>query len=181
LDDLASGRADLALTTTYSADQFASPIGYVTLIVVVNSANPLSQLSAAQLRDLFSGRASDWAQVGGPAGPIQVVCREDRSDGAEAFDRLALEGAAPTLNALVAPSWSAMRTAVSQNPAAVGYLPAPEVEAGVRPIKVEQPLRALIVVIALHAPTGASRDFLAWTQSAAGQAVVGKRYEAVNR
>jgi len=177
--DLAAGRADLALTTTYSTDQFATPIGYVTLVVVVNPANPLGQLSDTQLRDVFSGRANDWAQVGGPAGPIQVVCREDHSDGAEAFDRVALEGALPTLNALVAPGWAAMRAAVSQNPAAIGYLPAPEVDAGVRPIKVEKPLRALIAAVAPQPPTGASRDFLTWAQSAAGQEVVGQKYGVI--
>jgi ABC-type phosphate transport system substrate-binding protein len=178
--DLAAGRADLALTATYSTDHFATPVGYVTLLVVVNPANPLGQLSAAQLRDIFSGRANDWSEVGSLAGPIQVVCREDHSDGAEAFDRLALEGSLPTLNALVAPDWAAMRTAVSRNPKAIGYLPAPEVGAGVRPIKVEKPLRVLIAAVAPQTPTGASRDFLAWVQSAAGQEVVRQRYETVN-
>ena len=179
--DLAAGRVDLALAATYSTDQFATPIGYATLMVVVNPANPLSRLSAAKLRDIFTGRASDWAQVGGPAGLIQVVCREDQSDGAAAFDRLALEGAVPTLNALVAPSWAAMRSAVSANPQAIGYLPAPELEAGVRPVNLEQPLRFLIAAVAPQAPQGAARDFVAWAQSAAGQEVVAKEYEAVNR
>ena len=177
--EVTAGRADLALTTTYSAGQYATPLGYVVLLVVVHPANALNQLSEAQIREVFSGRVSDWAQVGGPAGPIQVVCREDHSDGAEAFSRLALDGALPTLNALVAPSWAAMRAAVSQNPAAIGYLPGPELDAGVRSITLEQPMRALIVAVAPQALAGASRDFLAWAQSEAGQEVVAQKYEAV--
>ncbi len=177
--DLAAGRTDLALTTTYSSNQFATPLGYVVLFIVVNPANPLSQLSTAQVRDIFAGRATDWSQVGGPGGVIQVVCREDHSDGAEAFGRLALEGAPPTLNALAAPGWAAMRAAVGENPNAIGYLPGPELEAGVRAVTLEQPLRALIVAAAPQAPGGALRDFLAWAQSAAGQAVVALRFEAV--
>ncbi len=177
--ELTAGRVDLALTTTYSAGQFATPLGYVALLVVVHPANAVNQLSAAQIRDVFSGRVNDWAQVGGPAGPIQVVCREDHSDGAEAFDRLALDGAPPTLNALVAPGWAAMRAAVSQNPAAIGYLPAPELDAGVRRVTLEQPMRALIVAVAPQPPGGATRDFLAWAQSQAGQEVVAQKYEAV--
>ena len=177
--DLAAGRADLALTTTNAPDQFATPLGSVVLIIIVNPANPLSQLSASQVRAVFAGQVTDWAQVGGPAGVIQVVSREDHSDGAEAFGRLALAGTPPTLNALVAPSWAAMRDAVSQNPNAIGYMPAPEIEAGVRPVNLDQPLRALIVAAAPQAPTGAAREFLAWAQSPAGQEVVAQRYEAV--
>jgi ABC-type phosphate transport system substrate-binding protein len=177
--DLTAGRADLALTATYSPDQFATPLAYVVWVVVVNPANPLSQLSAVQVRDIFAGRTTDWAQVGGAPGAIQVVCREDHSDGAEVFSGLALEGAPPTLNALVAPNWAAMRAAVSQNPNAIGYLPGPELEAGVRPVNLERPLRALIAVVAPQSPAGAARDFLAWAQSAAGQAIVAQRYEAV--
>jgi phosphate transport system substrate-binding protein len=177
--DLSAGRADLGLTTTYAPGQFATPLGYVVLVLVANPANALSQLSAAQVRDIFAGRVTDWAQVGGAPGLIQVVCREDHSDGAATFDQLALDGTPPTLNALVAPSWAAMRAAVGQNPQAIGYLPAPEIEAGVHPLNMEAPWRALIVATTPLTPTGALRDFLAWAQSAAGQKVVAQRYEKV--
>jgi ABC-type phosphate transport system substrate-binding protein len=176
-EDLTAGRADLALTTTYASGQFTTPLGYLAFFVVVHPANPLSRLSAAQVRDIFAGRASDWAQVGGAPGAIQVVCREDHSDGADTFGRLALEGTPPTLNALVAPSWAAMRAAVGQNPQAIGYLPAPEIEAGMRALQLDTPLRALIVAAAPRSPAGAARDFLAWAQSAEGQAIVAQRYD----
>jgi len=180
-DDLAAGRADLGLAATYTAGQFATPLGYVAFVPVVNPANPVSRLSAAQARDLFAGRATDWASAGGPAGAVQVVCREDRSDAAETFGRLALEGAPPTLNALVAPTWAAMREAVGQTPAAIGYLPAPEMSPAVKQVAVEAAWRALIVAVAPQAPAGAARDFVAWVQSEAGQAAVAERYEPLGR
>jgi len=178
-DDLAAGRADLALAVTYAPGQYATPLGYVTFLVVVNSANPVSRLAAAQLRDIYAGRATDWQQVGGAQGAIEVVSRESGSDAASAFSTAALLGAPPTLNALVAPDWAAMRQAVSQNPAAIGYLPAPEGLASVKAVGLDVTLQALVVAVAPREPTGAARSFLAWAQSEPGQAVIGRRYQAV--
>ena len=177
--DLAAGRADLGLAVNRDPGQFATPLGYVSFIIVAHPSNPIGSLSAAQVREIYSGGVTDWGQVGGPNGVIQVVGREDASDAARAFGLSALSGAIPTPNMLVAPGWPAMREAVSENPNALGYLPAPELDATVKPLSVDAYWRALIVAVALQEPTGPARDFLAWAQSEPGQRVVAKRYEAV--
>lgn len=179
--DLAAGRADLALVTSPDANLFATPLGYVSMAVVVNPANVLASLSAAQVPTIFAGRVTDWALigVGGSSGEIQVVSREDASDAARAFGVSALSGTLPTPNALVAPNWEAMREAVSQNPNAIGYLPLPELDATVKPVSVDAEWRALIVAVAAREPIGPARDFLAWAQSEEGQKAVGERYQPV--
>ena len=177
--DLAAGRADLGLAVAYAPGQFATPLGYVTFVVVVNPANAVSHLTVDQVRDIFAGRATDWAQVGAGKEAIQVVSREAGSDAAEAFSRAALGGAAATLNALTVPDWGAMRQAVSENPAAIGYLPAPEGLDSVKAVGVDASLRALVVAVATGQPAGAARDFLVWAQSDAGQAVIARRYQPV--
>jgi len=177
--DLAAGRADVGLAVTRNPNRFATPLGYVSFVVVVNPANPLTGLSVAQVREIFSGRVNDWGQVGGPSGGIQVVSREKGSDAGITFETSALLGASPTSNALVAPTWAAMREIVSQNLNTIGYLPLPELEATVQPIGLDSELRALIVALAPSEPTGLARDFLVWAQSEEGQRVVGKRYERV--
>lgn len=42
------------------------------LAVVVHRDNPVRRLTMAQLRDVLSGRITDWSQLGGIAGPIGV-------------------------------------------------------------------------------------------------------------
>jgi len=177
--DVAAARADLALVASPDPEQFATPVGYVSFIVVVHPSNLIFSLSAAQVQEIFAGGVTDWGQFGGPNGEIQVVGREDASDAARAFGMSALSGAFPTPNALVAPSWPAMREAVGENPNALGYLPVPELDATVKQVSVDADWRALIVAVAMNEPTGPARDFLAWVQSAAGQEVVAKRYERV--
>ena len=47
------------------------------MAVVVNQRNPVQQLSYAQLRDIYQGRISSWAQVGGPSNmPIGLYSPE---------------------------------------------------------------------------------------------------------
>ncbi len=177
--DLAAGAADLALIGQPSPDQFATPLAYVSFNVVVNPANPLASLTVAQVQEIFAGRVNDWGQVGGAGGGIQVVSREQGSDAEIAFGASALSGAPPTLTALVAPTWAMMRQYVSGNTGAIGYLPAPEVDSTVKVVNVETPLRALIVAVAAKEPSGATREFLLWAQSEAGQAVAAQRYGVV--
>ena len=180
---LAAGQTDLALTTAPDPKLFATPIGYVPLQVVVHPSNPLTTVSVAQVQALFDGRITDWSQLGGRGGPVQVVARAPDSDAARALSGTAIGPMTVTANALLAPTWDAMHDLVGQNPSDVGYLIGPKLDAAVKPITLigadgaPVSLRVLAVAVAASDPSGAARDFLAWAQSAAGQAVVGRRNE----
>jgi DNA-binding transcriptional LysR family regulator len=179
----ARSESDFAFTVAPpDSTAFATPIGYAEFVVVVHPANPLASLTLTQTRAIFTGQTSEWAQVSpGLSGLIQVVSREDESEGGQAFARLALGGQWPTRTALLAPSWAAMREAVSGDANTIGYLPRVEVDSSVKALSVDGDLRALIVAMSAKEPVGPARDFLAWIQSAEGQAVVARRYEGVDR
>ena len=49
------------------------------LAVIVNPANPVSQLTIAQLADIFTGRITNWQAVGGNDAPIVLLSRETNS------------------------------------------------------------------------------------------------------
>jgi phosphate transport system substrate-binding protein len=170
--ELAARNADLGLTANPAPGQFATPLGYVTFAVVVHPNNPVNALSLAQVRAIVAGEIVSWAQVGGPSAPITVILREDGSDGARA---LAFESI--TRSALIAPTWAAARELLAQSQGALTLLPAHELSDSVKVIEVDAPLRALIVAVAPMEPAGPARNFLAWAQSEAGQAVVARRYE----
>jgi ABC-type phosphate transport system substrate-binding protein len=180
---LAGGQADLSLTTSPDPKLFATPLGYVPFQFVVHPSNPLAALTLPQAQGLFSGRLTDWSQVGGAAGPVQIVDRGPGTGAERALSTTAFGPLTVTTSALVAPTWAAMRQLVGQNPAAVGYLVRPEIDATVKPLALLDangqplPLRLLAVAQAPGDPAGATRAFLAWAQSPAGQAAVGKRNE----
>jgi phosphate transport system substrate-binding protein len=68
------------------------PIGITASGFVVRADNPVSTLTRAQLRDIFSGTVTDWAQVGGQPGPISVFVREPESATRLAFEAFVFDG-----------------------------------------------------------------------------------------
>src|SRR2546428_613730 len=51
----------------------AAPIGKDGIAVLIHASNPVRQLAVPELRGMFAGTTTSWAQVGGTARPIQVV------------------------------------------------------------------------------------------------------------
>lgn len=51
------------------------PLAHEPLLILVNRANPVSNLGLQQVRDIFSGKIRNWKEVGGEDKPIVVVVR----------------------------------------------------------------------------------------------------------
>jgi PBP superfamily domain len=56
------------------------------VVAVVNPQNPISQLDASQVRDVFAGRIVNWSQLGGHPGEIAAAVPGAGSDEAHAFE-----------------------------------------------------------------------------------------------
>src|SRR5690242_5383814 len=74
------------LTTAEQGTVVALPIGASGTGVGVNAANGVKALSKDQIRKIFSGEFTDWAQVGGTPGKIRVLLREPDSATRTAFE-----------------------------------------------------------------------------------------------
>lgn len=91
------------------------------LSVFVNPANPISDLSLAQLQALFAGRIVNWREIGGADFPVQVVRRPPNSGTHQLFRELVLDEGAYAEDATILPTTAAVVEAVRENPGAVGY------------------------------------------------------------
>jgi phosphate transport system substrate-binding protein len=60
------------------------------IAIIVNSANPLNGLTKAQIVDIFSGKITNWSQVGGMDKDIHVAAREEGSGTRTAFQELVM-------------------------------------------------------------------------------------------
>jgi len=54
-------------------------VGRDALSVIVHPSNPVTELSLAQLKDLYTGKARNWKEVGGPDKPVVLNSRETSS------------------------------------------------------------------------------------------------------
>ncbi|HEX9982304.1 MAG TPA: phosphate ABC transporter substrate-binding protein [Thermoanaerobaculia bacterium] len=55
------------------------PVARDGLAVYVNERNPVKELTVAQVRDIYTGRVTNWKQVGGNDAPIVLYSRENSS------------------------------------------------------------------------------------------------------
>ena len=92
------------------------------IAVAVNPSNPVDNLATEQIRDIYTGKVSNWQELGGPDCEIVVISRDTSSGTFDAFEKLALEGRKVRPDALVTASNQVVNTTVAQTPGAIGYL-----------------------------------------------------------
>lgn len=109
------------------------PIGLDGIAVVVHSSNAVAGLTLQQVQDIFSGRILDWGEVGGEAGEILLVSREEGSGTRRAFESRVMGESAVSLTAVVMPTSWDVAGYVAGNPSAVGYVSAAYVAAADMP------------------------------------------------
>ncbi|MDR1977917.1 MAG: phosphate ABC transporter substrate-binding protein [Synergistaceae bacterium] len=98
------------------------PFAIDGVAVAVNPANPVKELTSAQIAGIYSGEITDWKDVGGESGGIDVYGREDGSGTRETFTEKLL-GKTPLASSVnVVNSNGAMKTAIAQDKRGVGYV-----------------------------------------------------------
>ena len=98
---------------------------YDGIAVIVNPANEAAKdITVEQLRDIYSGKITNWSEVGGADGDIFVVSREESSGTRSAFEELiGLEDAGGlTSTAAVSEGNGPVQAAVAENANAIGYV-----------------------------------------------------------
>lgn len=89
---------------------------------VTNPANPVKELTSRELMDIFAGKIANWKELGGKDAPITVYTRDKASGTRSVFWKKALKKGAIMDHAHVVVSNGAMKTAVGNDPSALGYV-----------------------------------------------------------
>ena len=97
------------------------------IAVIVNPENPVSQLTLKQISDIYSGKISNWSEVGGEDRPIVRLSRETNSGTHVYFLETVLRLGSKedktlfSMDTLLLPSSEGIIAEVRQNPNAIGY------------------------------------------------------------
>lgn len=106
------------------------------IAVCVDSANVINGLSREQLIGIYSGKISNWSEVGGNDAPIVVIGREAGSGTRGAFEELlGLEDACAYVNEL--DSTGAVMAKVASTPGAIGYVSLDVLNASVKGLSLD--------------------------------------------
>ena len=127
IESVLRGSADIAITSReLSEEEKAGGLtGYAVALdgiaVCVDSGNPVTEITWQQLRDIYTGKITNWSSIGGGDMPVVLIGREAGSGTREAFEELlGIRGRCTYANEL--DSTGAVMARVASTPGAVGYL-----------------------------------------------------------
>ena len=97
-------------------------IAHDALAVVVHPENSVSQLTRQQLEQIYTGKITNWKEVGGADMKIVVYCRESSSGTYEFFKEHVMKNKNYATTVLSMPATGAIIQSVKQTKGAIGYV-----------------------------------------------------------
>lgn len=192
--DAAEGKVNIGMASRAKKD--SDPAGYWNVIcrdaivVAVHPNNPVSELTKDQVNRIFTGKITNWKDVGGKDAPIIVNIRTAPSGTFDFFvEEFLKKDEKKTATAKQHASNGLVRQAVAANENAIGYLSLGYLDATVKAPKLDGMVPSLenakngtykvvrpFNLITKGEPTGLTKAFINFALSSEGQAIVGKSY-----
>lgn len=160
--------------------------------VIVNPNSKLHHLQRAQIHDLFTGKISDWKDVGAPAGSVNLYARDDHSGTYDTFKELVLSGDPLTASTKRFAESEKLSDAVASDTLGIGFVGLPSVRSakaigvgdkGTTPIfpsrftvaSEDYPLTRRLYLYTPEKPKVEATDFVSFVMSNEGQTVIGQQ------
>ncbi|MDA8241502.1 MAG: substrate-binding domain-containing protein [Nitrospiraceae bacterium] len=121
-------------------------IGKDKIIIIVHKDNPVAKLSKEQLKGIFTGRITNWQEVGGKNMPIIVVWGKLIPGTNSMFEEHMLDGEKVATEVLDATTATDVRQNVAANPEAIGIGPMTIVDETVKSPETPEVSRPIILV-----------------------------------
>ena len=98
-------------------------IAYDGIVVVTHPTNKIKDLTMEQVKEIFTGKVTNWKELGGDDLEIVVVSREDGSGSRDAFQEIVDYSSGELIrNAIIASGNGNIKTTVGNNKHAVGFV-----------------------------------------------------------
>jgi phosphate transport system substrate-binding protein len=155
------------------------------IAVIVHPSNKISSLTRQQIKDIYTGKVSDWSELGVAKGKIVVLSRDTSSGTYESFETLALNKEKVRPDALINASNQAIATIVANTPGAIGYIGHGYLSKKVKAVTVDgiecsrenilstkYPLSRALYMYTNGKPTGDVKAFIDFVLSKEGKKIV---------
>jgi len=124
-----TGTAAIGMSSRALTDDEKSTLAYVVEIakdgiaIIVHPDNPIRNLTMQEVCDIYSGKITNWNEVGGHNANIHIVTREDGSGTRSSFQDLVMgKNNEISPKAIVQDSNGAVRLLVSDDPDSIGFI-----------------------------------------------------------
>lgn len=160
------------------------------LSIYVHQSNPINELSLGQLKDIYTGKITNWKDIGGLDAKIILYSRENNSGTYVYFKDEVLQGEDFVPHTQNMPGTAAVANAVMKDKFGIGY-GGIAYGKGVKELKIKKdenspayeptleniaknlyPISRFLYMYVAKRPTGEVKKFIDWTLSKEGQSVV---------
>lgn len=111
-------------------------LAYDGIAVIVHPENAVSDLTLSEIADIYTGKITDWSELGGAAGEIVLIGREANSGTRDGFETVTGTADACLYRQELSSNGDVI-TAVANNPNAIGYASLATVKDNVKMLSVE--------------------------------------------
>lgn len=173
------GSVSRPLTSEESKALTAYTISEDSISIIVNAKNPVHGLTINEVKEVFSGKITNWSQFGGLNGPVTVIRREHGSGTCSVFEDVVMgKETAVDEKALVMTSNGSVLSSVTRDINAIGYISSNYRAEGVKPLEIHTGENKVFILsrpLLYVVPAGAgglTRDFLDFCTGAEGKEIV---------
>ena len=155
------------------------------IAVIVHPSNQVNGLSLSQIEDIYTGKISNWSQLGGNNQKIIIISRDVASGTYECFSKLALKKQRVRPDALLQASNMAVTSTVTRTKGAIGYVGLGYLCSEVKALVVQDiepssetvlkntyPISRPLFMYTDGKPKGLVKDFITFVLSMEGQKIV---------
>jgi len=138
-------------------------VGTNKVAVFVHPSNPVTNLTKEQMKLLFTGKITNWKDVGGKDSPVIVVWGKNSPGQNALFTKIILDGEKIAAKNLETTDYKGIKDTVLANPEAIGIDPLGMADASVKAIKPTPEVTAPIRLVTKGKPSAAVQkliDFL---------------------
>lgn len=181
------GMASRDLKDEEKLEVIGREIAYDGIAVILNNENKVKNLTKEQIKDIYTGKITNWKEVGGDDAQIVAISREEGSGTRTAFQEIiGYKSEELIKDAQIVDGSGGIKTTVSGNKNAIGFVSFEYLDDSIVACKVDgvdatvenvidktyKLSRSFVVVNKKDSLTDASEKFIEWILSDEGQAIV---------
>ena len=139
---VSEGRCDIGLSSRNLKNEekasvlIETVLAYDGIAMIVNPDNPIQNLSLKDIAGIYTGKITNWSQVGGKNEEIVVIGREAGSGTRDGFESITKTKDACKYRQELTSTGDVITT-VAQNPNAIGYASAASIKASVKALTID--------------------------------------------
>lgn len=180
--------AEVAAASSKGKNLKPTIVAYDGLGVIINSSNPITNLTKKQVEQIFTGEVTDWSAVGGKGGKISIYTRNTSSGTYSDWKELAMKKRDYAPGSQKMAGHEQIAAEVGKNPNGIGYVGLAYMKAGgIKVVQIEGQMPSQSAVINKSwpyarptfyytngEPHGLAKQFVDFTTGATGQSIVNR-------